>query len=329
MQNPLNCSIREQLYKKEKFSFTSDIVQSVGIFIFNICFFSFYFCLSARGCTSRTHCYRTDQESKVLYRNVAREIADQGLVLPPPYYATSKSQNLHTVATLSVPSFKKKILEKGLILGGGTYLTWKIWQHFWYSWPQMPERFYNQIDTVIKNRNGHLDHVPIIQEAFTEFLNSPPHRRAVKHKISQIMINPQQFLEHLEMFYFSPLKWIEVLDQKTTTITTILTHSNRPQTQLHFRSSEVDNLVQEFDQYFADLNTNCEGTLTYETIEKFKYTENQDIRDYILDFENTPLHDLAENFQGEQGLFNFLLRRLMFKFWCGAWIISFRSGTLY
>ena len=259
-----------------------------------------------------------------LDREVTKKIykADRNLVLPPPYYATSKYQTLYTTAIIPLPSSKKKILKKALMISGGTYITWKIWQHFWYSWPKMPEMFDNQIETVIEKKNGHLAHVPIIKEAFTEFLNSPPHRSAVKHKISQIMINPQQYFEYLEMFYFFPLKWIEVLDKKTTTI---LTHSNRPQTQLDFRSSEADNLVQEFDQYFADLNTNCEGTLTYETIEKFKYTEDQDIRDYILDFENTPLHDLAENFQGEQGLFNFLLRRLMFKFWCGTWLISLRS----
>nr|YP_009472587.1 hypothetical protein [Rhipilia penicilloides]ARO74266.1 hypothetical protein [Rhipilia penicilloides] len=224
----------------------------------------------------------------------------------------------HNVATLALQPSKKRSLTKALIISGGMVLTWKMWNHYFRPWPQMSEIFYNQLQTVIENKKGDLDHVPIIEEALTEFLNSPPQRRAVKHKISHILANPHHYFENLEMFYFSPLRWIELLDKKTITL------SNRAQTQLYLRSIEVENLIQEFDQNFVDFNTNCEGTLTYETIEKFKYTEDQDIRDYILEFENIPLHDLTENFQGEQGLFNFLLRRLMVKFWRGAFLISFR-----
>ena len=186
--------------------------------------------------------------------------------------------------------------------------------------PQMPYQFYENIQVMIETKNGNLNHVPHIQEALNMFLTSPPTKEAVNYKICQILENPQKYTEELGQFYCSPLRWLELLDRKTTILKLL---PNMAQTEQYSSSITLHNLIEEFEQSYIDLDKACHGTLTREAIENFRHIENQDVKNSLLESNDISFHSLNQKFEGDQEFFNFLFRKLMFKFWCGVWLVHF------
>nr|AYC64101.1 hypothetical protein [Johnson-sea-linkia profunda] len=308
--------------------------------LFFICYS--YFCLPARGLESRAPLIATVQTQQAIdldkemdkahncrnRRDGGRSKADEGLVLPfhgsndflgvfelvrepsgspsVVFVPAAKGHKPNPVATLAVQPSKKRSSKKTLtIIGGGAYITWRIWQHFC-PWPQMPDTFYQSVENTV-NHSGHSygraqtviyqgnsSHGAHFVNGLISFINLPPERRIVKSKIQKILDNRETIMDTLYFFYTDPLRFVELFEG------IYCFPENHP--HIHMTSSAEENrqLLGTFYDKLKELDRAC-GETRIMRIHNYRYSFS--------------LPDITYNFEGDPGLFDFLIGRVTLNFW--------------
>nr|YP_009518932.1 hypothetical protein [Boodleopsis pusilla]AYC64816.1 hypothetical protein [Boodleopsis pusilla] len=106
------------------------------------------------------------------------------------------------------PKPKKTTLLRKRVMGtlvatGTVFVMWHLWNY--YFRPTMPEVFYEKIGTRTEINRVNPEHADYFQDGLTYYLNTPPMRGRIRHKIQYILENSEIFLQTLRNFYFHPI----------------------------------------------------------------------------------------------------------------------------